>query len=161
MARWLVVAVVGCVLGIMGCGGSDSPGGSGTGTAGNGGGSPPPGTCAKGTGAYTWHCLSVQCSDGSGSCADNDPVDVQIILQGDGLTLISPWVVDQNSFTADGCDQSIVAHQTNTINNTNQTTHETVICNASGTSCQVMSTDSIQTATAQGTCVENATFTKG
>lgn len=141
------------------CGGGTSyPPGGITGTA---GGAPPPGSCAKGTGLYTIHCVSFTCADGSGSCAANDPNDVQVILQGAGLALGGSWVTDNNSFTSDGCDQEIIAHET-TSNGTMSMEHLLITCNPAGDVCQETATFSFTTvANGSGSCVENSTLTKG
>ncbi len=144
MARVTVLALVCGVLGSIGCGGgSDSPGGSS-------------GACVKGTGIYTNRCVTFQCSDGSGSCAINDPSAVQINLQGNGVAMTSDWTTDTNSFTTDGCDQSIVAHKTNQDGSTT-TEHLLITCNPAGDSCQESAVYSVP----GGTCTENGTLTKG
>jgi hypothetical protein len=132
---------------LSGCGGSASD-------------STPPSGCVKGSGLYNVHCQSLMCSDGTGSCAANDPTDIQVVLQANGFAVGGSWITDTNTFTTDGCDQSIVAHMTSTVTGSMQTLHETVVCNQAGTSCTISSTTAIQTATAQGTCVEQSTAIK-
>ncbi len=122
--------------------------------AGCGGGGAGPGGCTPGSGVFTLRCQSFTCSDGSGSCAENDPADVRIILQGQGVGLTGDWITDSNTFTADRCDQSIVAHKT--VNGATASAHWLVSCDDSGTLCTVDVTLSIP----GGACVERAALFK-